>query len=307
MLTLALTGGIGSGKSSVAAVWRECGAHIIDADQIAREVVEPGTPALEKIVKRWGRGMLTDDGGLNRAALAGVVFQDPGERAVLESITHPAVADEVQARLMYLNATDPTAVVIYDVPLLVGQPGQFAMTANVTVNASADTRLERLVRTRNMPPDDARARIASQATDAERTAISDVVITNEGAQSELRHNAFAVWEEWIVPFNERLIAGVAGSLEPKEALPGSAGTGVVYRTERDIQKRRLEAHGFAVGGDAGTFLLTTSQADPGTRLARAGWVKAGKVLAGRMRADWGESAERWTHANPAVQMSASLA
>lgn len=282
MLTLALTGGIGSGKSLVASIWKEYGAHVIDADQVARDVVEPGTPAYEKIADRWGEDVIGDDGRLDRPALANIVFAHAPERAMLNSITHPAVADEVKRQLTEIRERDPNAVVVYDVPLLVGQPGQFAMTANVTVNTDEHIRIARLKETRGMSDEDARGRINSQPTDVDRTAIADVVIINEGAESDLREDLEVIWQAWIVPFNERLSGG-----EFSEAhLPESGA--VVYRDTPDLQIQRLEALGFDVSDDDGTLILD----GPADMLARAGWVEADG---------------QWRLANPALDMSARLA
>ncbi len=282
MLTLALTGGIGSGKSLVATIWKELGAHIIDADQVARDVVEPGTPSLEKIIKRWGRDVIGDDGRLDRSALAKIVFEHPTERAMLNSITHPAVAAEVQRQLKNFVETDPTGVVVYDVPLLVGQPGQFAMTANVTVNSDEHIRIARLKESRGMSGEDARARINSQPTDVERTGIADVVIVNEGDESELRDVLTEIWTEWVVPFSERLNTGTFTEVHL------SKNDAVVYRDIVELQINRLESHGFTVTQDEGVLVLD----GPEDRLERLGWLPV----------DGG-----WRMANPAVDVTARRA
>ena len=282
MLTLALTGGIASGKSLVASVWSELGAHVIDADQVARDVVEPGTPAFEQIIDRWGTGVTGEDGRLDRPALAQIVFAHAPERAMLNSITHPAIASEVKRQLKDIRDREPDGVVIYDVPLLVGQPGQFAMTANVTVNTAEEIRVARLRDARDMSEEDALARINAQPTDVDRTAIADVVIINERDESDLRADLEEVWNAWIVPFNERLSGG-----EFSEAhLPESGA--VVYRDTPDLQSQRLEALGFEVSDDDGTLVLD----GPADMLARAGWVEADG---------------QWRLANPALDMSARLA
>lgn len=282
MLTLALTGGIGSGKSLVASIWKSLGAHVIDADHVAREIVEPGTPALEQIIERWGRDVIGSDGRLDRQALATIVFQHAPERAMLNSITHPAVAEEAKSQLRAIRENEPNAVVVYDVPLLVGQAGQFAMTANVTVNADELIRIARLKDTRGMSGEDARARINSQPTDVERTAIADVVIINEGDEADLRADLEEIWQAWIVPFNSRLTTGKFDEVE----IPDSEA--VVYRDALGLQIERLESLGIEVSNDDGVLVID----GPTDQLWQAGWVESGGI---------------WRHANPALDLTAKLA
>jgi dephospho-CoA kinase len=195
VLRIGLTGGIGSGKSTVAALLAARGAVIVDADRIAREVVEPGSPGLAAVVDVFGPGVLTAEGSLDRPALAAVVFADPAARARLDEVVHP----RVRARAAELVAAAPAdAVVVQDVPLLVetGQAGSYDLV--LVVEADLETRVRRLV-DRGLTEQDARARIASQATDAQRRAVADVVLRNDGAREELAAQVDRFWAERVVP------------------------------------------------------------------------------------------------------------
>ncbi len=195
MLRIGLTGGIGSGKSTVAALLTERGAVLVDADRIARAVLEPGTPGLAAVAGEFGTGVLTADGALDRAALAAVVFADPRARARLDALVHPLV--RAQAAEEMARAPED-AVVVQDVPLLVetGQAGSYDLV--VVVETDLATRLRRLVE-RGLPEDDARARIAAQATDEQRRAVADVVLDNSGSREELAAAVDRFWRERVVP------------------------------------------------------------------------------------------------------------
>ena len=195
MLRIGLTGGIGSGKSTVAGLLAARGARIVDADRIAREVVEPGTPGLEAVVAAFGQEVLTPEGALDRPALAAVVFADPDARRRLDGIVHPLV----RARAAELvAAAPPDAVVVQDVPLLVetGQAGSYDLV--LVVEADLDTRVRRLVG-RGLVEEDARARIAAQASDEQRRAVADVVLDNSGTPEELAAQVERVWAERVEP------------------------------------------------------------------------------------------------------------
>jgi dephospho-CoA kinase len=192
MVRVGLTGGIGSGKSEVSRRLAALGALVIDSDLLAREVVEPGTDALEEIVEAFGAEVLTADGALDRPALGTRVFGDKAARRTLEAIIHP----RVRARAAQIEATaDDETVVVHDIPLLVetGQPDAFDQV--VVVDASDDVRLERLVRIRGMSAEDARARIAAQATREERLDVADHVVPNDGDLSSLDRAVEALWAE----------------------------------------------------------------------------------------------------------------
>ena len=195
MLRIGLTGGIGSGKSTVSALLAARGAVVIDADRIAREVVEPGTPGLAAVVEAFGEHVLRDDGSLDRPALAAVVFADPAARKRLDGIVHPLV----RARAGELAAAAPRdAVVVHDVPLLVetGQAGSYDVV--LVVRADPEVRVRRLVQ-RGLSEEDARARIAAQATDEQRAAVADVVLDNDGTEADLAAQVDRFWAERVVP------------------------------------------------------------------------------------------------------------
>jgi dephospho-CoA kinase len=189
---IGLTGGIGAGKSAVAARLAALGAVIIDSDKLAREAVEKGSPGLARVVEAFGPSILDPDGALDRAALARRVFNDDDARKRLEGIIHPYVR---QRSAEIVAAAPPGTVFVNDVPLLV-EAGMAALYDKVIVVLAAEaTRLDRLVRLRGMPEDDARARIAAQATDEQRRAVADVVIVNDGRPEELDAAVDAAWAE----------------------------------------------------------------------------------------------------------------
>jgi dephospho-CoA kinase len=191
---IGLTGGIGSGKSAAARRFAELGALVIDADLVAREVVEPGTDGLAAVVAEFGEQVLDGDGRLDRPALARVVFADEAARARLNVILHPRIRARVAERIA---AAPPGTVVVQDVPLLAetGQAGQFDLV--VVVEAPAELRVQRLVRDRGMPAEQARARMAAQATDAQRREIADVVIVNDGSPDDLRAQVDRCWADHV--------------------------------------------------------------------------------------------------------------
>lgn len=188
--TIALTGGIASGKSAVSHRLAELGASIIDSDLLAREVVEPGTPALAAIVRRFGEGVLNPDGSLDRAALGALVFSDAAARADLNAIVHPAVRR--RAGELWL-ASPPHAVVVHVIPLLVetGQADDFDIV--VVVDVPAEVQLARLRERNGLTRAEAEARLAAQASREERLAVADVVIDNAGTLDDLRAQVDDLW------------------------------------------------------------------------------------------------------------------
>ena len=192
MYLIGLTGGIASGKSLVSTRLAELGAVIVDADVLAREVVEPGTDGLAQIVEHFGPAVITPDGSLDRPALGAIIFSDPDQREKLNAITHPAVWK--RARELFDQAAVDD-VVVYDVPLLVeGARGrQLDFDLIVVVNASTETRIHRLIELRGMTHDEAMHRLNSQASDTERLAVADVVIDNNGTVEATLEQVDALW------------------------------------------------------------------------------------------------------------------
>jgi dephospho-CoA kinase len=188
-MRVGLTGGVGSGKSTVAALLAGHGAVVIDADAIAREVVEPGTPGYQAVVARFGPDVVRADGSLDRPALAAVVFADEAARADLNAIVHPLVGQR-SAELMAVAGADD--LVVYDVPLLVESGLGAAFDVVVVVEAAVETRLARLVE-RGLAEADARARMAAQATDEQRRAVAHEVIANDGSRAELAAEVEELW------------------------------------------------------------------------------------------------------------------
>jgi len=195
MLLIGLTGGIASGKSVVASRLKELGAVHVDADVLARAVVEPGTPGLAAIAETFGPDVIADDGSLNRPALGAIIFSDPAKRLALNDITHPAVWALAKQQFVDATAHDPAAIIVYDVPLLVeaaaDRPIKFDLV--VVVNASTATRLERLVSLRGLTREEASHRLNSQASDTERLAIADVVIDTNGTLDETYAQVDMLW------------------------------------------------------------------------------------------------------------------
>jgi dephospho-CoA kinase len=191
---IGLTGGIGSGKSTVSALLAAKGAVVVDADAITRELQQPGTPVFAAMVERFGPGIVAADGTLDREAVAAIVFGDVDALADLNKIVHPAVGGEIARRLQEQAGTD--AVVILDVPLLVESPNRRPMAAVLVVDVDPEVALRRLVEQRGMDEGDARARMANQASRADRLARADRVIDNSGDHDDLAAEVDAAWA-WI--------------------------------------------------------------------------------------------------------------
>lgn len=192
MTTIAVTGGIGAGKSTVCRMLAGFGAVVIDSDQLARQVVAPGTEGRAAVVEEFGEAMLLGDDSLNRAALAAIVFADAGARARLEAITHPLIRAEFARLRDAALAADPRAVVVNDIPLVRTEADAAAFDLVVTVVAEEQVRVDRLVE-RGLTEADARARIGVQISDAERARLADLVITNHGDEHELRAQVEQLW------------------------------------------------------------------------------------------------------------------
>ncbi|MBD8217907.1 dephospho-CoA kinase [Microbacterium sp. CFBP 13617] len=193
MPLLALTGGIASGKSTISGFLAAKGAVVVDADAIVREVQAPGTPVLDGIAAEFGPEVLRADGSLDRAALGARVFGHPDRLAALNAIVHPAVRAESVRRFRAALDADPEAVVVYDVPLLAEARAGDEWDLVVVAHAPAAVRVRRLVETRGMSEDDARARIASQVSDDERLALADVVIDTAADLDATRRQVDELW------------------------------------------------------------------------------------------------------------------
>ncbi|MCM3696436.1 dephospho-CoA kinase [Microbacterium oleivorans] len=194
MTLIALTGGIASGKSTIARRLAEHGAVIVDADAIVREVQRAGSPVLAEIAASFGDDVLTQAGELDRPRLASRVFGDEDAVRTLNAIVHPAVRAESAARFAAAHAADPGAIVVYDVPLLLEARAEDPWELVVVAHAPVELRRERLVSLRGMSPADADARIASQVDDGRRLAIADVVIDTTGSMEETVAQVDALWE-----------------------------------------------------------------------------------------------------------------
>ena len=192
-MLIALTGGIGSGKSTVARLWVDLGATEIDADVLARQVVEPGTSGLAEVVKAFGTEVLNKDKSLNRGQLAKIVFGSPENRAALQGLLHPLI----QAKAKKL-ISETEGVVIYTIPLLVETNSPLLFDRIVTVSAPEAVRIERLLKDRGMTMDDARSRIEAQATDAQREALADTVIDSDCSLADLQSRANAVFASFKI-------------------------------------------------------------------------------------------------------------
>jgi dephospho-CoA kinase len=192
LLLVGLTGGLASGKSTVASLLARRGAIVVDADELSRRAVAPGTPGLARIVDTFGREVLDAGGSLDRAALAAVVFADREKRRVLESIVHPEVFRLLGRVVDGYRATD--AVVVFDAPLIVETGFHEACDLVVVVSSPVEAQVARVVRTRGMSEDDARRRIASQAPPAEREQHADIVIRNDGSLEQLEEHVESLWK-----------------------------------------------------------------------------------------------------------------
>jgi len=215
MLLVALTGGIGSGKSTATTFFAQCGAVVIEADKLAKEVLATGTPGLAAVKAHFGSKVLQRDKSLDRAALAQIIFADPVERAVLEGIVHPLVHRLFGERIASLPED---SVVIYEIPLLVevGKAEDFQLV--ITVETPLSTRIERLAK-RGLSQEEAMSRISEQSSNSERRAVADIVLTNSTSEMNFISNLLAVWNLRLKPFAENIAAN--RSAEIGEVDPAS--------------------------------------------------------------------------------------
>jgi dephospho-CoA kinase len=195
VIVIGLTGGIGSGKSAAARVLADLGAEPIDADQVAREVVQPGGPAHARLRERFGPGFFSPGGELDRPALARLVFTDPAALAELNAITHPAIRSAIAERLARLRARpSPPAAVVVEIPLVgPGTKAELGMDVLIVVDTATEVALERLTAQRGMSAEDARARMSNQLDRDARRRLADVVIANDGSTEELAERVRRVW------------------------------------------------------------------------------------------------------------------
>jgi dephospho-CoA kinase len=201
MLLVGLTGGIGSGKSTVACLLAERGAVVIEADRLAHDVVEPGTPGFDRVVEVFGPDVVSPDGTLDRATLGGIVFADAERLRALEAIVHPEVARRFAEEVERHRDTDD--VVVYAVPLLVERGLAPAFDVVIAVAAPEEARIERAVAGRVSDPADVRARLAAQVSDADRAAVADIVIDNDGTLADLASRVDEVWADLRVRTHPR--------------------------------------------------------------------------------------------------------
>lgn len=282
MITVAVTGGIGAGKSTVSRRLAELGAVVVDSDRLAREVVAPGSAGLAEIAKVFGPGVLAEDGSLLRPALAAIVFGDPAARARLEAITHPRVRERFAEERA---AAAPDSIVVNDIPLLVDLGVAAGFHLVLTVRADPGTRIARLVE-RGLSESDARARIAAQIGDAERDPLTDVWLDNDGDPADLAASVDALWWNRLVPFEENVrlgrvaasvVDGPAGSSDAGSSASGSSASGSSAAMSSDavaVTARRLAARiGAAVpgavvtvpepsGASSGAIRLRAAAVDP---------------------------------------------
>lgn len=215
MLRVGVTGGIGSGKSTVARRLAELGAVVIDADQVAREIMDPGEPVLDEVRQRFGDGVLRPDGALDRARLAAIVFTDPEALAALDAITGPAIARRVAQRR---SAVPAGLVSVFDMPLLVERGLWVREHVSIAVETELETRVRRLVEQRGLDEQDARNRVTAQASDAQRRAACDVVLPNDGTPEELAAAVDVLWRDRLAPWNDNLVHGRASRRPDRGAV-----------------------------------------------------------------------------------------
>jgi dephospho-CoA kinase len=193
MMLIGLTGGIGAGKSTIAKRLAELGAYVVDADVMARLAVDPGTPALAAIEARFGNSVIDDSGYLNRQALGATVFSDERARTDLESIVHPAVHALTTAEFNRIKQDNPDAIIVYDVPLLVEAKNRYDFDRVIAAHAPGEKRIKRLVSLRGMSEDEARKRVAAQASDQERLHVADDVVDTGGTLEHTIDQVDAIW------------------------------------------------------------------------------------------------------------------
>lgn len=195
MLIVGLTGGVASGKTAVSSVLREEGAYIIDADQIARELVQPHKPAWDEIIRAFGREILQEDGSIHRKKLADKIFTDPEQRKVLNQILHPRIKEEIDRQAKEIGQKDPEAIVVIDAPLLIELGMHHKMDRLIVVTSTQTQQMERLKKRDGRSPEEALKLFSSQMLVAEKQKLADFVIRNEGSLEEMKKRAKRVFKE----------------------------------------------------------------------------------------------------------------
>ncbi|MBK8469276.1 MAG: dephospho-CoA kinase [Actinomycetales bacterium] len=287
MLRVGLTGGIGSGKSTVAGILSDLGAIVTDADRVAREIVEPGEPALAAIGTEFGAAVIRADGTLDRAALAAVVFPDPGRLRALEAITGPAIAAHAARRRAAVPAD---RIDIYDMPLLVEKGLWVHEHLTIAVGAAEGVRLQRLIEQRGMPEADARARIAAQASDEQRREAADIWIDNGRSREQTASQVHRVWADRLVPYDENLRSGIPSGMPPRTTLsepdPGwaDAGARVVARIAAALPGRGVRVE--HIGSTSVAGLLARDVIDVQVRVPLLADARADEVVTALRRAGY---------------------
>lgn len=197
MRVIALTGGIASGKSTISSRLSQLGASVVDADLLSREAVDAGSPGLAAIAERFGSDVIAADGSLDRAALGSIVFADEAARNDLNAIVHPEVRRLAAERLATIARSDPDAIAVYDVPLLVETGVDHDFDLVVVADADAEIRTQRLISLRNLDPVEARRRVVAQASDEERRRIADVLIDTTGSLEETEAQVDSLWADLV--------------------------------------------------------------------------------------------------------------
>ncbi len=218
MILVGLTGGIGSGKSTVSAALAARGAVVVDADAVARDVQQPGSPVLAAMAERFGADVLAEDGSLDRVKVAGIVFTDPEALAALNAIVHPAVGAEINRRVREQVATDH--VVVLDIPLLTENPRD-GLQGKIVVDVPVETQVERLVRFRGFDEADARARISRQATREQRLEGASFVVDNSGTLQDLEPQIVELWA-WLQALPQLPADFQFGGKPPADSAPPTA-------------------------------------------------------------------------------------
>jgi dephospho-CoA kinase len=195
MILVGLTGGIASGKSLVAKLLKDLGAYIIDADEIAHEVIQPGTPAYQEILQQFGREILREDGTIDRTKLGRLVFSDPVRRTILEGIVHPRVFAEEEDRRGQIAQRDPEAVIIFDVPLLIETRAHELMDKVIVVYADRKTQLKRLKERDHLDAEEAKRRIVAQLPLSDKKQYADYVIDGMASPQEVAKQTEAIYQE----------------------------------------------------------------------------------------------------------------